>query len=151
MLGFLGFAGLVVFARFGDGDDPLVADESAPQTTERDAPTPRRKPFRPVRCPPGVPDCRAVTGRIVFVESVDPDGDGDLHVVVAAGSITTPGLTSIDVQPSLRPRRDPRIGDTASGAGPVQRGTSASGRSMRCASRWRARRLSPFRVEPNRG
>jgi hypothetical protein len=58
----------------------------------------------------------------VFVEAVDPDGDGDLHVVVAAGSITTPGLTSIDVQPSLRPRRDPRIGDTASGAGPVQRG-----------------------------
>ena len=75
------------------------------------------------RCPPAVAGCREVTGRIVLVERVDPDGDGDLHVVVSAGSITLPGLTAIDVRPGLRPRRDPRAGDLATAAGPVQRGS----------------------------
>ena len=76
-----------------------------------------------VRCPAGLDGCRAVTGRIVFVESVDPDGDGDLHVVVAAGSVSLPGLTSLDVSKELRPKRDPRIGQRAGGAGPVFRGS----------------------------
>ena len=89
-----------------------VLDRADPQ------PSPRR-----ATCPGDVPDCRAVRGRIVFVERVDPDGDGDLHVVVADGSITAPGLTSIDVRPGLRPRRDPGIGDVATAAGPVQRGS----------------------------
>ena len=74
-------------------------------------------------CPGDVADCRAVRGRIVFVERVDPDGDGDLHVVIADGSVTAPGLTSIDVRPGLRPERDPGIGDVAAAAGPVQRGS----------------------------
>ncbi len=80
--------------------------------------------LRKARCPADAEgDCRAVRGRIVYVERVDPDGDGDLHVVVADGSITAPGLTSIDVRPGLRPDRDPRVGDLATGAGPVQRGS----------------------------
>ncbi len=74
-------------------------------------------------CPAGLSGCRAVRGRVVFVEAVDPDGDGDLHVVVADGSITAPGLTSVDVRPGLRPERDPRIGDEVSAAGQVQRGS----------------------------
>jgi hypothetical protein len=80
-------------------------------------------PFEPVRCPDGVPGCAEVTGSVVFVERVDPDGDGDLHVVVADGSISLPGLTAVDVRPGLRPGRDPEIGDRASAAGPVQRGS----------------------------
>ena len=76
-----------------------------------------------VRCPPDLENCRAATGRIVYVESVDPDGDGDLHVVVAAGGISLPGLTSLDVSKDLRPARDPRIGQRAGGAGPVYRGS----------------------------
>jgi hypothetical protein len=64
-----------------------------------------------------------VHGRVVYVERVDPDGDGDLHVVVAAGGVTLAGLTAVDVARSLRPRRDPRIGDRVSAAGPVQRGS----------------------------
>jgi hypothetical protein len=63
-----------------------------------------------------------VRGRVVYVERVDPDGDGDLHVVVLAGDVTGPGITAIDVAPELRPRRDPRVGDVVSGAGPVQTG-----------------------------
>jgi hypothetical protein len=74
-------------------------------------------------CPADVVGCRSVRGRVIYVERVDPDGDGDLHVVVAAGSVTLRGLTAVDVTRSLRPRRDPRIGDRVSAAGPVQRGS----------------------------
>ena len=78
-----------------------------------------------MRCPPAAAaeGCRAVIGTIVHVERVDPDGDGDLHVVVAGGSITLPGLTAVDVRPGLRPPRDPSIGERATAAGPVQRGS----------------------------
>jgi hypothetical protein len=54
---------------------------------------------------------------------VDPDGDGDLHVVVDAGSLTLPGVTAIDVSKDLRPARDPRLGERASAAGPLATGS----------------------------
>jgi hypothetical protein len=103
--------------------------------------TPAPARLEPVRCPAGVPDCAQVTGRVVLVERVDPDGDGDLHVVVSAGSISLPGLTAVDVRPGLRPRRDPAVGDRVSAAGPVQRGSF--GQDQIHALR--------FRVLPNRG
>jgi hypothetical protein len=91
------------------------------------------------RCPADAgPGCRAVRGRVVLVESVDPDGDGDLHVVVTGGSITGPGVTAIDVSPALRPERDPRIGDVVTAAGPVQRGSY--GQDQIHALRFRAAR-----------
>ena len=94
--------------------------------------------LEPVRCPAGVPGCREVTGRVVYVESVDPDGDGDLHVVLTGASISLPGLTAVDVRPGLRPRRDPRVGDEVSAAGPVQRGSY--GQDQIHALRFRVRR-----------
>lgn len=57
------------------------------------------------------------------IQSVDPDGDGDLHVIAAGGSLTTPGITVFDVSRALRPARDPRRGDVVTGAGPVYRGS----------------------------
>jgi hypothetical protein len=87
------------------------------------ADTPDRRDVRKARCDDGVPDCRAIRGTVIYVERVDPDGDGDLHVVLNAGSITLPGMTAVDVAPELRPRRDPRIGDRASAAGPVEKGS----------------------------
>jgi hypothetical protein len=78
-----------------------------------------------------------VLGRIVYVERVDPDGDGDLHVVIADGSVSAPGLSSIDVRPGLRPRRDPSIGDLATAAGPVQ--TGSAGQSQIHALTFRVR------------
>jgi hypothetical protein len=60
---------------------------------------------------------------VIALESVDPDGDGDLHLILAGGSITLPGVTVLDVSRALRPRHDPRIGDWAAGAGPVYRGS----------------------------
>jgi len=100
------------------------ARDGAARAADRVAPARRTPRLRMARCPEGAEQpCREVRGRIVYVERVDPDGDGDLHVVVAAGSITAPGLTSIDVRPGLRPERDPRVGDVATAAGPVQRGS----------------------------
>jgi hypothetical protein len=98
--------------------EPRAAVSPTPEPTATPAPDVRRS-----RCGADVAGCRAVRGTVVYVERVDPDGDGDLHVVVAAGSVTLPGMTSIDVAAGLRPERDPRIGDRASAAGPVQPGS----------------------------
>jgi hypothetical protein len=113
----------------------------APNATPAPTPTPAPRTARDVlaaRCPAGVPGCRSVRGTVVYVERVDPDGDGDLHVFVAAGSVTLPGMTAVDVAPRLRPRRDPRIGDRVSAAGPVQRGSY--GQSQVHALEFHARR-----------
>jgi hypothetical protein len=103
----------------GDDERPRAA---APVTTATpDAPAPRD--VRRSRCPEGVAGCRAVRGTVIFVERVDPDGDGDLHVVLNAGSVSGPGITAVDVAADRRPRRDPRVGDRVSAAGPVQTGS----------------------------
>jgi hypothetical protein len=91
-------------------------------------PEPTPKAERRERARPKVPrvhcaGCVSVRGRILYVERVDPDGDGDLHVVVLDGSVTAPGATAVDVAPELRPRRDPRPGELFSAAGPVQTGS----------------------------
>ncbi len=126
VIALLAVAGLVLLDRDRAGA-PLLGGEPenrdrAPRTERRDR-KPRAKPLRRARCPANVPGCRSVIGRVVLVEAVDPDGDGDLHVVIAAGGISLPGATAVDVKPSLRPRRDPRLGDRATAAGPVQTGS----------------------------
>lgn len=78
----------------------------------------------PSHCPAGHPACRTTEGRIVYVEAVDPDGDGDAHFVIAdSQGITLPGLTAIDVRKGLRPHPLPGPGDLISAAGPVQTGS----------------------------
>ena len=120
---------------------PAEAPEPPPRATPTATATPeprKRADVPAARCSGDVPGCAAVRGRVVFVERVDPDGDGDLHVVVAAGSVTAPGLTAVDVRPGLRPRRDPRVGDRVSAAGPVQ--TGSYGQSQIHALEFHARR-----------
>jgi hypothetical protein len=78
----------------------------------------------PSHCPPGHPACRETVGAIVYVERVDPDGDGDAHFVIRdPQGITLPGLTAIDVREGLRPHPLPGPGDAISAAGPVQTGS----------------------------
>jgi hypothetical protein len=78
----------------------------------------------PSHCPSGHPACRETLGPIVYVERVDPDGDGDAHFVIRdPQSITLPGLTAIDVRKGLRPHPLPGPGDEVSAAGPVQTGS----------------------------
>jgi len=117
--------GAIVAAAVGIGDRGTSA-EPRPTPSPTATATPAPRPVRDVRrsrCVAGVPICRAVRGTVIYVERVDPDGDGDLHVVVAAGSVTLPGMTAVDVAVDLRPKRDPEIGDRVSAAGPVQPGS----------------------------
>ena len=89
----------------------------------------------------------------MYVERVDPDGDGDLHVIVTdRRSVSLPGLTAIDVAKELRPRRDPEPGDHASAMGPVQKGHF--GQSQIHALEFRrgavGRRAAPSQPRPGR-
>jgi len=78
----------------------------------------------PARCPPGAGNCAAATGRIIYIEAVDADGDGDAHLVLAStDAITAPGLSVIDVERVLRPRHLPELGASVSAAGPAFRGS----------------------------
>ena len=101
----------------------LVAPRERPiDLSGRDKPAPQT--VASSHCPAGLPSCRTTEGRIVYVERVDPDGDGDAHfVVVDSQGITLPGLTAIDVRKGLRPNPLPRPGDLVSAAGPVQTGS----------------------------
>jgi hypothetical protein len=75
-------------------------------------------------CPPEDGNCRSASGIVLYVERVDPDGDGDAHFVLASRqSITAPGISVIDVKRSLRPSPLPGRGDRLSAAGPVYRGS----------------------------
>jgi len=76
------------------------------------------------RCPADAGNCSSASGRVLYVERVDPDGDGDAHFVLASGdSITAPGISVIDVKRSLRPSPLPGRGDRLSAAGPDYRGS----------------------------
>jgi hypothetical protein len=126
LLPILVLAAVVVAALPGDDRHAAPAEPRAATPTatpEPAVPKPRPRDVRRSRCSDDVPGCRAVRGTVLYVESVDPDGDGDLHVVVDGGSITLPGMTAIDIARELRPRRDPKIGDRVSAAGPVQTGS----------------------------
>ena len=126
----------------GGGEAARPRASATPAETATPAATATPRPAARLARPPcreGVPDCRSVSGRIVYVERVDPDGDGDLHVVVSdRRGVTLRGLTAIDVSKDLRPRRDPRIGERAAAMGPVQ--TGSYGQSQIHALVFRTRR-----------
>ncbi|HEY5710048.1 MAG TPA: hypothetical protein VIS51_11695 [Solirubrobacterales bacterium] len=111
----------------GCGGGGAAGTDTSPPLIERSDPADRDDAgdtVAPSHCPPELPSCRNAEGRIVFVERVDPDGDGDAHfVIVDPQGITGPGLTAIDVRKGLRPHPLPGPGDLISTAGPVQTGT----------------------------
>ena len=123
----VGVAILGMAAGCGGGGE--ATDTGAPaqaRTAPASPDSAQRRPetVTPSHCPPGLPSCRRTEGRIVYVERVDPDGDGDAHFVLAdPQGITLPGLTAIDVRRGLRPRPLPGPGDLISAAGPVQTGS----------------------------
>jgi hypothetical protein len=134
-------AGLVtVLALAGcseEADEAVVPPKRA--ATEPAPPPPQPANARPVECPPALANCSMASGRIIYVERVDPDGDGDAHFVIASSdSITAPGISVIDVKKSLRPSPLPGPGDWISATGPVYEGSH--GQSQIEAVRIRVRR-----------
>lgn len=112
----------------GGGDEapkakprPTGSTTTAPRPAPR--PRPKASPTPRAVCPPSTPGCVVATGRVAYVEKVDPDGDGDAHFVVFGGHVTGPGLSVIDLPVNLRPARLPGVGDTVSAAGPVAVGS----------------------------
>lgn len=80
--------------------------------------------LEPARCPAGSENCEEASGTVLYVERVDPDGDGDAHFVLAgSAAITGPGISVIDVSADLRPDPLPGPGDALSAAGPVYVGS----------------------------
>jgi hypothetical protein len=78
----------------------------------------------PPRCPPDAVNCAVATGTVLTLERVDPDGDGDAHLILLSPQgIAAPGISVIDVPPELRPRPLPDPGDEVAAAGPVYRGS----------------------------
>jgi hypothetical protein len=107
-----------------DGSEASRSPEaSAPRAPSeaRERPEPR---LRRLTCAPAEANCSSASGRILYVERVDPDGDGDAHfVLLSRESITAPGISVIDVAKELRPSPLPGPGDRISAAGPVHRGS----------------------------
>ena len=105
------------------GDAPAPG---TPEPVKRRPESPRPPRVKPVHCPRDAPPpgCRTAVGRVLYVEAVDADGDGDAHFVLASTQgISAPGITAVDVKRELRPRRLPRVGDVVAAAGPVYRGS----------------------------
>lgn len=106
------------------GESRSASDPRPEATAERLDGSPPPRPIEPVRCPKPDAGCRRATGEIVYVERIDPDGEGDAHfVVLSEESVTAPGISVIDVGRELRPHPLPEPGETISAAGPVLRGS----------------------------
>lgn len=81
-------------------------------------------PVPQARCPAELAGCKEVGGSIVYVEAVDPDGDGDAHFVLAdSSSVTGPGVTVVDVRVGLRPHPLPGVGERLTAAGTPETGS----------------------------
>ena len=110
-----------LLAGCGSSSDP--APRAQPERTPTATATAQPASVERAHCAPDAVNCAAVTGRVVYVEAVDPDGDGDAHYILAGGDVTAPGISIIDVGVDLRPARLPRLGELVSAAGPVYPGS----------------------------
>jgi hypothetical protein len=68
--------------------------------------------------------CRAVSGRVIHVQAVDPDGDGDAHIVLASRqSLTLPGISVLKVDERHRPAQLPGFGQWVTAIGYLYAGS----------------------------
>lgn len=108
----------------GSGCDEEESAPTEPPTPESAQLPPPPVEVPDVECPTEVADCETAGGSILFVERIDPDGDGDAHfVLLSREGITAPGISVIDVRTDLRPKPLPGPGDLLAGAGPVFEGS----------------------------
>lgn len=120
-------AGAVV-SGCGGGEATSAPPETTPPATTTPPTTnePEKPPSAPLKPPPCPPadNCERASGEILYVERVDPDGDGDAHfVLLSREGITAPGVSVIDVRVDLRPSPLPRPGDQLAASGPVYEGS----------------------------
>lgn len=121
-------AGAVLLASCGDDrqtSTPAPRPAAVVTATPAPAHTPApRRPLRRPRCRHGVADCASTSGTIVYVERVDPDGDGDLHVaLLSRQSLTYPGISVVKFERRVRPAHVPAIGSWMTAVGERYTGT----------------------------
>jgi hypothetical protein len=122
----------------GDDHDPPAQEREPAKTQPRHAEKQQALPPR-LHCRDDAANCKSARGTIIYVEAVDPDGDGDAHFVLRSSEgVTFPGISVIDVENSLRPQPLPGVGDAVSAVGPVYRGSH--GQRQIQAERLRVRR-----------
>jgi hypothetical protein len=113
----------LALAGCSDDSDPDAATPPSPQPSPAQT-SPTAPQPEPSHCPTDLLNCETASGRIIYVERVDADGDGDAHfVLISRDSITGPGISAVAVKRSLRPRPLPGPGDRLSAAGQVFRGS----------------------------
>ena len=116
--------GAAVASGCGGDPAPPAGGSKGDRPADARAEKPREPRLRRARCPRSLSNCRAATGRVLYVERVDADGDGDAHFILTSREgITSTGITVVDVKRSLRPKPLPRRGDRVAAAGPVYRGS----------------------------
>lgn len=122
----LGVAAAAAYALIDQGDQDVVPDrlQRAAGRANDALPSPGSGGAPAAQCAADLPGCREVSGRVIYVERVDPDGDGDAHFVLAdTAGVTGTGITVVDVRADLRPQPLPGIGDRLSAAGTVATGS----------------------------
>lgn len=126
---FAALAALALLAGCGANVDETSAIGAASQVAGSSAGLPGSQldsepAIRTPPCPRHAANCERASGVIVYVERVDPDGDGDAHfVLLSDASVTAPGISAIDVRANLRPSPLPRPGDQLAASGPVYEGS----------------------------
>ncbi|MFL5887446.1 MAG: hypothetical protein ACJ77M_20435 [Thermoleophilaceae bacterium] len=117
----------LLVAGCGAGTTTRTVTEPGAPPAKPAKPKSQTKRVAPAHCPAGIAGCKSVRGLAVYVQAVDPDGDGDAHVaVVDRHSLTYPGIAVVKVTREMRPRRLPREGDEVSAAGAVQASSDGS-------------------------
>lgn len=79
--------------------------------------------FQGPRCTDSGTACRAVSGRVLYVEEQDPDGDGDLHLVLfSRDSLTRRYVSILKLGADDRPADVPGFGAWVGATGRPYRG-----------------------------
>ena len=93
---------LVLGSTDGSDRDMPGRDASPAESGASDGPTANDPVLKRSTCPADLANCVVASDRVIYVEKVDPDGDGDAHFVTASSEgVTTPGITIFDVRSDL--------------------------------------------------
>lgn len=80
--------------------------------------------FSELRCSPEASRCREISGRVLYVERVDPDGDDDVHLVLVDRDSLTRRYISVLKLPDDRRGDPPGFGTWVSATGTTYLGAS---------------------------
>ena len=116
---------VLLVAGCGVEDPKPVVEKQSKKPAKKASPKPAARTWPELpHCPKDASNCASARGTIIYIEAVDPDGDGDAHfILTSTQSITAPGVTVIDVEKELRPEPLPGVGDRVAAAGPVYTGS----------------------------